>query len=178
MKEIIIALDKKKLILLLFAGVVFTFFSFWFILKPSDFVNFITRSQNIVFIAGILGLIVFGLGSVLLFFKLFDNKPGLIINEKGIIDNSSSSSIGFIKWSDITKISQKKVVSTKFLLVEIRNPQEYIEKAHQIKKFLLKQNLNTYGTPITLTSVGLQCSFEELEQLILESYNQSKQILN
>lgn len=178
MKEIIIALDKKKLILLLFAGVVFTFFSFWFILKPSDFVNFITRSENIVFIAGILGLIVFGLGSVLLFFKLFDNKPGLIINERGIIDNSNSSSIGLIKWSDITKISQKKVVSTKFLLVEISNPEDYIQKANQMKKLSLKQNLKTYGTPITITSVGLQCSFEELERMILESYNQRKQILN
>jgi len=178
MEEIIITLDKKKLTLLLFAGVGFTFFSFWFIFKPSDFVNFITRSESIVFIAGILGLIVFGLGSILLVKKLFDNKPGLIINEKGITDNTNSSSIGLIKWSDITKISQKKVVSTKFLLVEIRNPEEYIEKANRLKKLTLRQNLNTYGTPITLTSLGLQCSFEELERLILESYNQSKQIKN
>ncbi|KAF2343075.1 STM3941 family protein [Flavobacterium tistrianum] len=174
MKEIIIALDKKKLILLLFAGVVFTFFSFWFILEPSDFVNFITRSENIVFIAGILGLIVFGLGSVLLFFKLFDNTPGLIINEKGITDNSNSSSIGLIKWSDITEISLSRVMSTQFLLIKVSNPEDYIQKANQMKKLLLKQNLKTYGTPITITSVGLQCSFEDLEQMILESYNQNR----
>jgi hypothetical protein len=43
-----------------------------------------------------------------------------------------------------------------------------------MKKLLLKQNLKTYGTPITITSVGLQCSFEDLEQMILESYNQNR----
>lgn len=178
MEEKKIKFSKRKLIFLLLTGIGFVIISLLFMLYPERFISFIFFNERVIKNIGYIGLPFFGLVSILLTKKLFDNKPGLIINKKGIIDNSNSSSIGLIKWSDITKISQKEVVSTKFLLVEIRNPQEYIEKANQIKKLLLKQNLNTYGTPITLTSVGLKCSFEELEQLILESYNQSKQILN
>lgn len=175
MQEIEIKLSKNKLIILLLASIGFVVTSLLFILYPKNFISFIFFSERIIRNIGYVGLPFFGLVSILLFKKLFDNKPGLIINEKGITDNTNSSSLGLIKWSDITKISQKKVVSTKFLLVEIRNPEEYIEKANRLKKLTLRQNLNTYGTPITLTSVGLQCSFEELERLILESYNQSKQ---
>jgi hypothetical protein len=65
-------------------------------------------------------------------------------------------------------------MSTQFLLIKVSNPEDYIQKANQMKKLLLKQNLKTYGTPITITSVGLQCSFEDLEQMILESYNQNR----
>jgi hypothetical protein len=178
MKEIIIALDKKKVILLLIAGIGFVFLSFWFMAKPSDFINFITRSEIIVFTAGILGVAFFGVASVFLFIKLFDKKPGLVINKEGIIDNTHSSSLGLINWSEITKIYKKKVISTEILIIEIRNPETYIQKANGLKKIGLRQNLKSYGTPITLTSVGLQCSFDELERLVLESYNQSKKINN
>lgn len=174
MQETVIKLSKNKLIILLLASIGFVVISLLFILYPKNFISFIFFSERIIKNIGYVGLPFFGLVSILLFKKLFDNKPGLIINAKGITDNTNSSSIGLIKWSDITKISQKKVVSTKFLLVEIRNPEDYIKKANRLKKLTLKQNLSTYGTPITLTSVGLQCSFEELERLILESYSQSK----
>lgn len=176
MKEIKIDLSKRKLVLLLSAGIGFVFFSCWFIVNPSNFVNFITRSEIIIFIVGILGVVVFGVASVFLFIKLFDNKSGLVINKEGIIDNTNSSSMGLISWSDITKIYKKKVISTEILIIEIRNPEGYIQKANGLKKLGLKQNLKSYGTPITLTSVGLQCSFDELERLVLESYNQNKQI--
>ncbi len=176
MKEIIISIDKSKLILLLLAGMGFTYISFWFIFKPSQYVNFISRSEINVFIVGILGILLFGICSIYLIIKLFDNKPGLIINEKGIIDNTNSNSLGLILWSDIVMISPIKVASTRLLLVKLKKPEKYIERVNQINKLILRKNIKTYGTPITLTSVILKCSFEELERLILESFNQSKKI--
>ena len=176
MEEIKIDLSKRKLVLLLSAGIGFVFIGCWFIVNPSNFVNFSTRNEIIVFITGILEVVVFGLASVFLFIKLFDNKSGLVINKQGIIDNTNSSSMGLISWPEITKIYKKKIISTEILIIEIRNPEEYIQKANGLKKLGLKQNLKSYGTPITLTSVGLQCSFDELERLVLESYNQNKRI--
>ncbi len=125
-----------------------------------------------------MGVVIFGVASVFLFIKLFGNKSGLVINKQGIIDNTNSSSVGLISWSEITKIYKKKVISIEILIIEIKNPEEYIQKANGLKKLGLRQNLKSYGTPITLTSVGLKCSFNELERLILESYNQNKQMKN
>ncbi|MGV8993883.1 MAG: STM3941 family protein [Flavobacterium sp.] len=178
MEEIKIDLSKRKLVLLLSAGIGFVFISCWFIVNPSSFVNFSTRNEIFVFITGILGVVIFGVASVFLFIKLFGNKSGLVINKQGIIDNTNSSSVGLISWSEITKIYKKKVISTEILIIEIKNPEEYIQKANGLKKLGLRQNLKSYGTPITLTSVGLKCSFNELERLILESYNQNKQMKN
>ncbi|MDA6071095.1 hypothetical protein NJT12_15880 [Flavobacterium sp. AC] len=174
MKQKEIKLSKRKLILLLLASIWFITISSAFILYPERFISFIFFNEKIIKNIGFIGLPFFGLASLLLVKKMFDNKPGLIINEKGITDNSNSSSIGLIKWSDITEISLGRVMSTQFLLIKVSNPEDYIQKANQMKKLLLKQNLKTYGTPITITSVGLQCSFEDLEQMILESYNQNR----
>ena len=167
-------ISKKKIILLLLGGIGFVFFSILFIIKPTDFVNSIIHSQKMIFIAGIAGLIFFGLGIIMLFIKLFDKNPGLIIDEEGIIDNTNSGSVGFIKWSDITEVTTKKIASTELILLQVKNPEEYISKANRLKKLSLKQNINNYGTPITLTSVVLQCSFNELEEIILESYKKYK----
>lgn len=174
MGKIIIEISKRKLMVLLLGGIGFVFFSIWFIVKPADFVNFLTRSEAIVFTVGVVGAIVFGFATIILFIKLFDKKPGLIIDQEGIMDNTNSSSVGLIRWSEITGITTKKIASTQFILLQVKNPEEYISKASRLKKLSLRQNLNSYGTPITLTSVGLDCTFSELERLILESYNQSK----
>lgn len=123
-----------------------------------------------MFIGGIIGLIIFGPASVVLFFKLFDKKPGLIIDEKGITDNSNTSSIGLIKWSEITRISQTESNSIKFLVVELENPEEFFEKLSLWKKLSSRQNLKQHGTPITLSSVSLQCTFAELEKMVMGNY--------
>ena len=175
MKEIIIKLSKKKLILLLLAGVGFTTISILFILYPERFLSFIFFSERLIRNIGYIGGLFFGILSILLFIKLFDKKPGLIIDKEGVTDNTNSSSVGLIRWSEITGITTKKIASTQFILLQVKNPEEYISKAGRLKKLSLRQNLNSYGTPITLTSVGLNCTFSELERLILESYNQSKQ---
>lgn len=174
MKDIEIKLSKKKLSLLFTAAIGFVICSILFIINPSHFVSFIVRSEKIIFLIGIIGIIVFGIASIFLFIKLFDNNLGLIINNEGIIDNTNSSSIGLIKWTDIINIRQENVMSTKFLLIEVKNPEEYIERTGKLKKFTLKQNMNTYGTPLTLTSVGLQSSFEDLRKTIIDSWEKYK----
>lgn len=174
MQNIEIKLSKKKLILLLLAAIGFVIISLLFIINSSYFVSFLTRSEKVIFLIGIIGIIIFGSAFVLLFIKLFDNKPGLIINKDGIIDNTNSSSIGLIRWVDITNIRIEKVMSTKFLLIEVINPKEYIEKVNPIKKRSLKQNMKTYNTPITLTSVGLQYDFEDFSKIVFESWEKYK----
>lgn len=174
MEKNIIELSKRKLIALFIAAVGFVFFSIWFIVAPSDFVNFLTRSEKVVFTIGIIGVVFFGAIMITLFIKLFDKKPGLIIDNEGITDNSNYSSVGLIRWPEIIGIETKKVYSTRFIILQVNNPDDYIRKNRGLKKMLLKQNLAKYGTPITLTSGGLDSTFDELERLISDSYNKTE----
>ncbi len=168
MKEI--KLSNKKIILLFFASLSFTIFSIFFILFPEKFVSFIFFSERFIKNIGYIGSLFFGLACILLFTKLFDKKPGLIINKDGIIDNSNFSSVGLISWSDILNIESKKVVSSDFLLLKVKNPEEYISRVSYLKRILLRKNFETYNTPITITSAGLECNFKELEKIILDNY--------
>ena len=82
--------------------------------------------------------------------KLFDKKPGLILDENGIYDNSGVVSVGFILWKDIESIRIEKIKSTKILIINVHNPKKYIDRSNRFKKVLLNLNTKLYGTPLLL----------------------------
>ena len=109
--------------------------------------------------------------------KLSDKKPGLIIDKNGITDNSNASSIGLIEWSDISEIKTSQVMSTKFIMIEVINPEKYIEKAKNgMKAKLMRANMKMYGTPLSITSNTLNYNFEELEKLIETEFRRNKNV--
>ncbi len=68
-------------------------------------------------------------------------------------------------------------MSTKFLLIEVKNPEKYIKNAKGgMKARFMKTNMKMYGTPLSITSSTLKYGFNELEKLIqteFEKYNNS-----
>lgn len=95
------------------------------------------------FPAGLFCVFFCGIISVLIFIKLFDSKPGLIINEKGIIDNSSGLSAGLVLWFDIENLIVVKVNNQKFIMVILRNPQYYLNKiTNRMKRKGMEINYN------------------------------------
>ncbi len=69
------------------------------------------------------------------------------------------------------------MMSTKFLLIHVRNPEEYIDKARGgVKAKLMHSNMQMYGTPLSITSNTLKCSFDELERLIGVGFEQSRTV--
>ena len=104
--------------------------------------------------------------------KMFDKTIGLIIDENGIYDNTNASSVGLIKWSDITSIKTEKISSTKFLMIYTKDPESYINRAKGFKKKLMEGNNKLYGTPLSITSNTLKCKFSDLEKLINDRFNE------
>ena len=89
----------------------------------------------------------------------------------------NSTSIGLIEWNDILRIRTKEVMSTKFLLIDIENPEKYIKKAkNRIQAKLMKVNLNMYETPLSITSNTLKYDFGELEELIKTELKRNKNV--
>lgn len=173
--KIEIELSKKKLILLLIAGVVFVIVGYLGAVKPEDFVSPIFRSPEIIRISGIAGVCFFGVGIIFIVWKLFDNKPGLIIDDVGITDNSNAMSMGLIEWKDINRIEKKQVMSTKFLILHTNNPEKYIRRAKNfISRRAVEMNVKTYGSPLSITSNSLKINFEDLETLITRELKNNK----
>lgn len=168
-KEISIPLSKSKIVLMLLASLAFVVTGAFFVMKPQLFDRYPTI---IVQIIGVVAILFFGAAGIIGFKKLFQTKPGLIINDAGIIDASSGVSLGMIKKDDIIGIRKAEVMSTKFLLIDIHNPESYIDKApNTAAKKLLKINHNTYGTPLSINSNALKIKFAELEKILTEYVN-------
>ena len=101
--------------------------------------------------------------------NLKNKSAGLKIDYSGIDDLSSSISHGFIKWADIKEISKVKTVSSNLLLVSVKKPQKYIDKAkNSAIKRLLNQNVALYKTPVVINVGVLTVSLTELEKLIMD----------
>ena len=166
MERIEIPLSKTKIFLLLAGSVVFVVIGLLFAIEPDRFVTPILRSPGVVRIAGIAAVLFFGATGIYGARKIFDKTPGLIIDEKGIFDNSNATSIGLIPWSEITAINTAQVMSTKFLLIFTRDPELVMQKVTGIKRKLMASNWKMFGTPISITSTALKYDFEKLEVLL------------
>lgn len=166
MEYIEIPLSKKKIILLSVASLGFVVLGILFTIYPEKFISPIMRSEDFIRIAGIASTLFFGAIGIYGTFKIFDKKIGLTVNEEGIIDNTNATSIGLIKWSEITEVRTEKMMSTKFLLIFTDDKRKFVDKAKGIKRRLLEANLRMYGTSISLTANTLKCDFDELEKIV------------
>jgi hypothetical protein len=171
MKEIIIKKNNTKIILLLSAGIIFGFLCLNMFLNPDKYISFIFRNSLFIKFFGLIASILIFISIILIVAKNIKNSYGLKITEEGIIDNSSVSSIGLVKWKDIIGIRERNVLSTQFLLIDVINVNEYLDKAkNKFVLSLLKSNLKMYGTPITISPVALKCNFEELQKMLNDNY--------
>ena len=122
-------------------------------------------------VVGAITVLFFGATGLFGVSKLLTNNIGLAIGRDGIVDNSNGSSIGLVEWGDITEINTQQVMSTKFLLIHVVDPEKYISKAkNAMVSRLMKSNMKMYGTPISITSNTLKIDFSKLEELVRSEF--------
>jgi hypothetical protein len=167
MKEIKIRLSRFKIILLTFGSLCFVVLGI-FMWTSSETEAIFTKVFNRVIC--LLDFGFFGLCGVYGLFKLFDNKPGLIINDDGIFDNSSAVSGHLIKWKDIIGIEIGLIRSTKFLLIFVNNPEYYLNHSNRFKRFWMRMNEKKYGTPLSISANSLQLNIDKLIEMIRKEF--------
>jgi hypothetical protein len=173
--QIEIPLSKKKLILMLIGSIGFVAAGLWFVINPPTISNPFFGNPTVIFVTGIASILFFGLCAVYIARKLPDNKPGLIIDNIGLTDNSSGVSAGQILWSDIENISVIEILRQKLIMLQVKNPQNYIDKQTSgFKRKMMQMNLNMYGTPLSITSNSLQIKFDELLNILNDHLNASR----
>ena len=173
--QIEIPLSKQKLYLMLFGSIVFVCIGTWFVVNPPKINNPIFDNPMLILISGISAIIFFGYIAFTIFKKLPDNKPGLIINSEGIIDNSSGVSAGIISWKDIIEITTLNVMNQKFIMFIVKNPEEYIKRQNGVvKRKAMEMNYRNYGSPISISANTLDTNFEELYELLQRKFKENK----
>jgi hypothetical protein len=170
-QRIEIPLSKSKIVKMLIGALVFVAIGFWFVIAPPTIENSFWGSPAKLTITGYASIIIFGLSAITLVRKLTDTKSGLIIDREGIIDHSGGMSAGQILWNDIINISVIEIHKQKMIMLEVKNPQEYIgRQSSLLKRKSMELNYKMYGTPISITANGLDIPFKELLDLLSKRF--------
>jgi hypothetical protein len=174
-EQIEIPLSKKKLILMLIGSIGFVAAGVWFLINPPEINNPLFGNPVFILVISIAAILFFGICAVYITRKLSDNKPGLIIDNAGLTDNSSGVSAGQILWSDIENIAVIEIYRQKLILLQLNNPQDYINKQQNgFKRKIMQMNLNSYGTPLSISSNSLQIKFDDLVTILTTHLNKSR----
>ena len=163
---ITIPLSKGKLLLSTLGAFAFVAIGFWFVMAPPSRTGSSLES-TLLMVLGLVAILFFGGIAMLVIRKLFDSRPGLIINEQGLMDNSGGLSAGQILWTDIEDISVLQIQRQRLILVFVKNHQDYIDRqSNGWKRKLMTMNYRQYGTPLSISTNGLKISFDELVEIL------------
>lgn len=167
-KEIIIKFSKSKLVFIFLGSLFFVLFGLNILYNHKEYDYFLI-------LVGFISVVFFGFSLVFSLDRIFTKVPGLIINEKGIVDNSSGVKAGFIPWQDIIKIDITTVGNNSFVNLIVRDPKKYINKNKNfLKKFFVTINYKTFKTAIGIPATALDCDFEYLFNIINDEFQKHK----
>lgn len=176
-ERIEIPLSKAKLVMMLSAALAFVAMGCWFVIDPPAIRNAFWGNPTRLAMLGYASIFFFGLCAGVLIRKLPDKKPGLIIDDTGLIDNSGGLSAGRILWADIINISVLEIQRQKLLMLEVRNPEEYISRQRSLfKRKGMELNHKMYGTPLSITANGLKVPFAELLDLLTRKLEEKRRL--
>ena len=138
-----------KMLGLLLLAILLTAVSAWCTTLPE------MRAQ----VAGWLGVAFFGLGVFVIARQLFRRGPVIVIDSLSITDHRSSD--GPLFWDQVRSMWVGSVRSSKFLCVELKDPELFVSRLSGRRRALVKTN-SALGFPaITVSFTGLSPGIEE-----------------
>ncbi len=164
MNTIEIPFSKSKLALAIIGSALFVTLGAFLVFSWSDELG---ASNNMTKkVLGIICMLFFGAVGIFGIIKLFSSKSAMTINEEGILDNTTATSFGLIKWENITGFKIEEMMSKKYLVIQVDNGEEMIEKSKGFLRKTMKMNYSMYRTPIAIPSTVVNYKLPELKELL------------
>jgi hypothetical protein len=169
--ELVIPLSKGKGILLLFVAVAFVLGSIWIWSIADDQARFNPLKMKAVAIAN---FFFFGLCAIYGCFKVFDTRPGLIIDDQGIVDNSSAVGAGRILWDDVLALNISEIAGQRFITILVKEPHKYAGRGNFLNRMINAANTKMTGSPINISSNSLRIKLADLDQALTQAFETYK----
>lgn len=156
-----IMISKSKCFLFLLASLAFIFVLY----RSTHNADTPVHNDTIIYLL----LIPCGIGVLNILYLLFDTKPKLIIDDQGLFDNSSSiSAKRIIPWDRIVRLRILNNRASQAILVELTDPEQFLDELSIVKKALMWPRYLIRGTPISISCNLLNCNTNKLYNLIIE----------
>jgi hypothetical protein len=158
--RVAVPLSRMRLLLMLAGALAFVALGWWMIPNAGSARSSVRYWELVMISAATIGF--FGWVGVALAVKLFDPRPGLVIDREGIFDNSSGVSAGHVPWSEIKRFHVTGVKRERFLTIVVADPEKYIRRASLLKRPWMRMNAKQFGGAIQIGANALRMDFEEM----------------
>jgi hypothetical protein len=89
-------------------------------------------------IVGWIGLVFFGSGLIWLPIRFFRTGPQVVVSHEGIYDRRLK--VGVVFWGDVAAIYTRRIKTTEFLCLELRDPEKYLSRLPPWKRIVVAAN--------------------------------------
>ncbi|MCL2716526.1 MAG: hypothetical protein FWD68_18670 [Alphaproteobacteria bacterium] len=156
LSERIIELSRGKTVLLAVGAAAFVAAGWWMWGLEEDAPILRGDSAAFVHAVGMISMLFFGACGIILLFQLFDRKTAYVLNESGI-NYKSRFSAWNVPWSDILGARIEQIFSQKMIVIELRNPEKYLECG--------RLNHRMVGSPVVITTNALNIGTPEFLEI-------------
>ena len=139
-----------KMLGLLLLAILMTALSAWCTTQPQ------ARAQ----LFGWLGVAFFGFGVLVLARQVFRRGPVIVVDILSITDHRSSD--GPLFWDQVRSIWVGSVQSSKFLCLDLKDPEALLARWSAKRRALAKANAALGFPPVTISFTGLSPGLEEV----------------
>jgi hypothetical protein len=174
MNSLEIPFSKWKLLLTVVASTLFVVVGVFLLFVWSEEAGS-SNSLAKKIIGGIL-IVFFGAVGVFGLLKIILNKSALVINDEGILDNTTASSFGLIKWENITGFKIEEMMSRNYLVIQVNNGEEMIEKSKGMVRKTMKMNFSMYLTPYAIPSTVINYKLVDLIKLLEKQLSERQKV--
>lgn len=162
-KPLKVYMGKAKMWLMVFGCLIFIAIGGWIF---SLYLN-----EDVTFPYGVVGVIcTLFFAACLIYFirKLFDHSPAIIIDDEGILDNSSYIAGGLIRWHDIHHIELYQLAGQKMIGIQLKDPDSFLKDQQGFKRLLIKINKGMVQAPINIAQSALRMPLVQIyDEMIL-----------
>lgn len=121
---------------------------------------FLTTLPGLARVVGWIGVGFFGLGFIACPVMFFRTGPQVIINDEGIQDHRLK--VGVIRWDDVRSLFIRRVQSTRFLCIDVVDPQKYLSRLPRWTRPMIPL-AESMGLPaLTISFSGLHPGIKEV----------------
>lgn len=179
-EEKVIGISKVKTLLILLGALAFVILGAWFLTLDAQAVEAQRKFNSPILVYGIgcVAIAFFGACGIFAAKKLFDSSPGLVLNRQGLTDNSSAISVGFVPWSEVSRIEEHQIQKQKVISIFVDNPEKYMGAGNVLQRKARQANLKMCGTPISISSNALKIKYDDLYSAIEVYFRRYREIEN
>lgn len=165
METVVIKQNQKKQFLLVILGIIMTFAGIFVLITG------LKEKLLIDIIIGILGTMFFGACLFFIVNRFIHPIEILIIDDRGITDNSTATSVGFIGWMDIEDIFITSQFMQKFISIKLKEESNILNKNKGLNKGYLKFSNKYFKSHISITLQASNTNINEILDLLLIKLN-------